>query len=108
MKVSVANEVRANLIAQLLEQFSVNEDCGMVNSNTFNFPIVKDDEEGWVEIVVKVPKYTDDEGYALREEYTMKCEEKRVKAEEQAKKKAEKIKKDEEKRKAKAEAKKGE
>ena len=102
MKLSIANAVRTELIASLLEDFSNREDCGMISSNSFNFPIVKDGEEGWVEIVVKVPKYEDNEGYALREEYTMKCEEKVAKAKEQARKKAEKIAKDEEKRKAKS------
>lgn len=104
MKITTANEIRAEFIQKLMEAYA-DEDTGMIASNSFNFPIVKDEEEGWVEIVVKVPKYGDDEGYALREEYVMKCEERAQKEHEKAEAKARKMAKDEEKRRAKAEAK---
>ena len=104
MKISVANEIRGEFIRKLMEIYA-DEDTGMIASNSFNFPIEKDGEEGWVEIVVKVPKYGDDEGYALREEYVMKCEERAQKEREKAEAKARKIAKDEEKRRAKAETK---
>ena len=106
MKTANANKFRAKAIEAIMAYFvEANEDCGMIASNSFNFPIEKDGEEGWVEIVVKVPKYGDDEGYALREEYVMKCEKRAQKEQEQAEAKARKIARDEEKRRAKAEAK---
>lgn len=112
MKQTLANSVRNSIVSKLFEQFSATEDCGMVTSGSFNFPVVEDGEEGFVEIVVKVPKYDNDEGYALREDYITKCESRDAKAKERAEVKAKKIAKDaaarEEKRlareKAKAEA----
>lgn len=76
MKVSIANAIREHYIKAVRSLFD-EEDCGMTTSNSFNFPIVWEGEEGWVEVVVKVPKYDGDEGYALREEYEMKCKERR-------------------------------
>lgn len=114
MKQTLANSIRSTVIANLFDHFSnKGEDCGMITSGSFNFPTVIDGEEGWVEIVVKVPKYDSDEGYALREDYTLKVDSAKAKAEERAKAKAAKIERDskarEEKRlareKAKAEAK---
>ena len=98
MKNTIANEIRTAAIEGMMAYFvEAGEDCGMIASNMFNFPIVKDGEEGWVEIVVKVPKGTKDEeydGYARREEYEMKKKEKAEKKAEAEKKKAEKIAKD--------------
>lgn len=94
MKVAVANKVRARVIEAIMAYFvEADEDCGMIASNSFNFPICEDGEEGWVEVVVKIPKDTDDgdDGYAKREEYELKCAERATK---QAKKDAEKAKKE--------------
>lgn len=94
MKVAVANKVRARIIEAIMAYFvEAEEDCGMIASNSFNFPICEDGEEGWVEIVVKIPKDADDgdDGYAKREEYELKCAERATK---QAKKEAEKAKKE--------------
>ena len=107
MKNSVANEVRANYISTIMSVFAEKgEDVGMIASNSFNFPIVVDGEESWLEVVVKIPK--EDEGYAKREEYVLKCDERKAKAEEKAKAKAKKVERDrklrEEKAKAKVEA----
>lgn len=96
MKIAIANAIRRQYIEELLAYFHCNdsadgEDVGMIASNAFNFPIVTEEgEEGWVEVVVKVPKYDGDEGYALREEYEMKC---RERAEKDAKRQADKEKK---------------
>lgn len=95
MKLATANAIRAKYMEILATYMgSLGEDVADIGSNIFNFPIVADDgEECWVEVSVKVPKGTKDEeydGYARRDEYTMKCEEK---AEKQAKKEAEKAKK---------------
>lgn len=101
MKVAVANKVRARVIEAIMAYFvEADEDCGMIASNSFNFPICENGEEGWVEVVVKIPKDTDDgdDGYAKREEYKLKCAERATK---QAKKEAEKAKKEAE-RKSKA------
>lgn len=98
MKNTIADEIRTEITAEIMNAFAESgDDCGMIASNMFNFPIVKDGEEGWVEIVVKVPKGTKDEeydGYARREEYEMKMKEKATKKAESEKKKAEKIAKD--------------
>ena len=87
MKHKNANEIRENLVKSLLATYSETEDCGMIASNSFNFPVVASDgEEGWVEIVVKVTKDGGDDGYLKREQYIDKVEEKKIKAEENAKK----------------------
>lgn len=94
MKLVNANAVRSSLIEKLYKEFSETEDVGMVSSNSFNFPVVEDGEEGWVEIVVKVTKDGGDDGYLKRDEYKMKCEEKAEKAKISAEKKAKKIARD--------------
>ena len=93
MKVAIANAIREHYVLAVRSLFD-EEDCGMIASNAFNFPIVHESEEGWVEVVVKVPKYDGDEGYALREEYELKCKERAEKAKAQAEAKAKKIAKD--------------
>lgn len=108
MKLVNANAVRGSLIEKLYKEFSENEDVGMVSSNSFNFPVVEDGEEGWVEIVVKVTKDGGDDGYLKRDEYKMKCEEKAEKAKVAAEKKAKKIAKDKKLREEKKKEKEGE
>lgn len=93
MKVAIANAIREHYVLAVRSLFD-EEDYGMIASNAFNFPIVHEGEEGWVEVVVKVPKYDGDEGYALREEYELKCKERAEKAKAQAEAKAKKIAKD--------------
>lgn len=94
MKLSNANAIRARIVRDLFDKFSEVEDVGMITSNSFNFPVVEDGEEGWVEIVVKVTKDAGDDGYAKRDEYEMKCSERTEKAKASAEKKAKKIAKD--------------
>ena len=95
MKLSLANQVRAHYTETLLNQFvQAGEDCGMITSNAFNFPVVVEGEEGWVEITVKVTKDGGDDGYGKRDEYRMKCEEREAKAKERAEAKAKKIERD--------------
>lgn len=96
MKLANSNKIRTALISELFEYFSnKSEDCGYIASNSFNFPIVAEDgEEGMVEIVVKIPKDMGDDGYAKRDEYSMKCEERAQKTKERAESKAKKIAKD--------------
>ena len=106
MKTANANKFRAKAIEAIMAYFvEANEDCGMIASNSFNFPIVAEDgEEGWIEVVVKIPK--EDDGYEKREEYEMKTKERAEKKKAQAEAKAKKIERDrkarEEKKKAKA------
>lgn len=106
MKLANANVIRAKVIESLLSVYE-GEDVGMIASNIFNFPVVADDgEEGWVEVVVKVPKGTKDEeydGYSRREQYEFDCKEKAEKKAEAEKKKAAKIAKDKARREKKAE-----
>lgn len=105
MKLANANKIRKQYIEELLTYFrcdgsSDSEDCGMITSNSFNFPVVADDgEEGWVEIVVKIPK--EDEGYEKREEYKLKCQKKVEDAKAKAEAKAKKIERDKKAREAK-------
>lgn len=93
MKLANANKIRAKVLEAIMAYFvEADEDCGQIASNSFNFPIVEDGEEGWVEIVVKIPK--EDEGYEKREEFQMKMKEKEEKKKAQAEAKAKKIAKD--------------
>ena len=99
MKLSNANEIRARLIRALDDYFDkCGEDVDLIASNTLNFPVVADDgEEGWVEIVVKVPKGTKDEeydGYGRREQYEIDLKEKAEKKAKAEEAKAKKIAKD--------------
>lgn len=76
MKLANANKIRAKVLEAIMAYFvEADEDCGQIASNSFNFPIVEDGEEGWVEIVVKIPK--EDEGYEKREEFQMKMKKKK-------------------------------
>ena len=100
MKVAMKNAIREHYIEAVRSLFD-EEDCGMITSHSVNFPIVCEGEEGWVEVIVKVPNYDGDEGYALREEYEMKCKERAEKAKAQAEIKAKKIAKDKARREAK-------
>ena len=98
MKLALANAVRSEIINRLFKYLAENgEDVGMINSNTFNFPIVYEGEEGFVEIVAKVVKKDSDECYQERAAYPAKLIEKAEKTAEREKAAAE--------RKAKAEAK---
>lgn len=103
MKLSNANAVRAAIVEVLFNHLKdhCNEDCAMIASNSFNFPVVAlDGEEGFVEVVVKVVKDDSDDCYQKRADYMTKLKEKATKAAEREKASAEK--------KAKAEAKKKE
>lgn len=94
MKLANANSIRAKYLEALMSALGT-EDIGQIASNSFNFPVVADDgEEGWVEIVIKVPKEGGDEGFDKRTEYELKCAEKVEKAKANAEKKAKKIAKD--------------
>lgn len=86
-----ANTIRTNFVQKLYNLFvTQEEDCGMITSGSFNFPVVAEDgEEGWVEIVVKVPKGTktdEYDGYELREDYLVKLQNAAERAEKQRKK----------------------
>lgn len=91
MKTTTANTIRERYLSAIMSYFT-DEDIGRIASNSFNFPIVEDGEEGWVEIVVRIPK--EDEGYEKREEYEMKLKEKEERAKAQAEAKAKKIERD--------------
>lgn len=101
MKTANANKFRVKAIEAIMAYFvEANEDCGMIASNSFNFPIVAEDgEEGWIEVVVKIPK--EDDGYEKREEYKIKVRNRAEKAKAQAESKAKKIAKDKARREAK-------
>ena len=100
MKLANANAIRASVVENLFTHMSdyCGEDCGMITSNSFNFPVVVEGEEGWVEVVVKVPKEYGDEGYDKREEYSLKLATNAEKAKAKAEAKAKKIAKDKAKR----------
>lgn len=96
MKLNLANKFRGELVAKMMDflKAEIGDDIGMINSNTVNFPIVVDGEEGWCEIVIKVTKDDGDDGYSKREEYEMKLVEKKQKEEERKKTKEKKIERD--------------
>ena len=99
MKLANANAIRTRIVDDLFKYMSdVGEDCGMITSNSFNFPVVVDGEEGWVEVVVKVPKEDGDEGFGKREEYSLKLAANAERAKAKAEAKAKKIAKDKAKR----------
>lgn len=66
--------VRSRLVAQLLDYVTQNveEDVALITSGSFNFPIVEDGEEAFVEIVVKIPNDEGEEAYGKREDYLAK------------------------------------
>lgn len=74
--------IRERVLASLMEYLTEQgEDVGADSSGSCNFPVVVEGEEGWVQVVVKVPKWCeDDDGYAKREEYTAHTAEKAEKA----------------------------
>lgn len=100
MKLANANAIRASVVENLFVHMNdyCGEDCGMITSNSFNFPVVVDGEEGWVEVVVKVPKDDGDDGYGKREEYSLKLAANAERAKAKAEAKAKKIAKDKAKR----------
>ena len=91
MKLANANSIRTKYLEVLKSALGA-EDIGQIASNSFNFPVVAEDgEEGWVEIVVKIPKEDGDEGFGKREEYQLKCAEKAEKAKVNAEKRRRKL-----------------
>lgn len=104
MKNTEKNALRTKYINAIVGLFT-DEDVAFIASNTINFPTVYNGEEAWIEVTVKMPKETGDDGYMKREEYKMKCEESERKAKEKEEAKAKKIAKDNEKRKKKEEEK---
>ena len=82
MAVKFADKARAEYVKKIFDFVeSLGEDVGMIESNSFNFPIVIDGEEGFVEVVVKVPKDRGDDNYMKRETYADKVRERKERAE---------------------------
>lgn len=78
------------LVANLFEQ--TGEEVLYTNSNEVAFPVVDaEGNEAFVTITVKVPSGSRDgdpyDGYAMAQEYAMRCEKRKRSAEERAKKK---------------------
>lgn len=106
MKTAIANAIRSKYLDIIIKALLVNEDVDMIASNAINLPFVTEEgEEGWVEITVKVPKESGDDGYDKREEYRLKCAEREAKAKEKAEAKARKIERDKAEREARKAAK---
>ena len=63
VKLSNTKLIHAELVAKFMDFLAAQgEDVGQISSHELNFPIVATDgEEGWVEIVIKVPKDEPDE-----------------------------------------------
>ena len=99
MKLANANAFRNSTIRALADFFgSRGEDVDFIASNSINFPIVVEGEEGWCEVVVKVTKDGGDDGYSKREEYVINCRNRAEKAKAAAEAKAKKIARDKAKR----------
>ena len=83
-----ADKVRAQYVEKIFQFLeSLGEDVGMIESNSFNFPVVLDGEEGFVEVVVKVPKDRGDDNYLKRDTYADKVRDRKERAEKAAAKK---------------------
>ena len=97
-------EIKVRFLEGVSEHLSnVGEEVLRVGSNEIALPVVDDDgNEKWLVLTFKVPTGSRDgdayDGYAMAEDYKMKCEDK----ERKAKEKAEKAAKDKAKREAKA------
>ena len=91
MDLSTKNMLRTQYINSLLDFLSTNEDVALIASNTLNFPISHNGEEGWIEVTVKIPKEEGDDGYLKRGSYKMHLEGKRNKAKAAEEAKAKKI-----------------
>lgn len=91
MEMAIKNLVRAQYIKSILDHLSATEDVALIASNTLNFPISYNGEEGWIEVTVKIPKEEGDDGYLKRESYKMHLQEKAEKAKAQEEAKAKKV-----------------
>lgn len=100
LTVTEANKARPEYVKQFFDFAKKNfDDVGMISSNSFNFPILYGDKEGFVQVTVKIPtKDEDDDCYAKREEYQIKLSEAKRKAAENAEKKKKKKEADEKRR----------
>lgn len=102
---------RNEVVRQLMDYLAkADEDVGLSASNELNFPVVLEDgTEDFIVIKVSVPVGSRDgeayDGYGARQDYTMKCAEKKAKAAKVAELKAKKIARDEKLRATKAAAK---
>lgn len=104
------DKVRDDIMECVRDLFENDFDVLRTGSQELCLPIIgEDNEEGYLVITFKVPKGSRDgeiyDGYAMAEDYKLKCEAKEAKAKEAQKKKEAKIKRDEEVRRQKAEAK---
>jgi len=103
---TTASAIRSAFIARLMEFLTANgEDCGLTASGTLNFPTTYEGVEGWVEVKVAVPKYSDEDGYQMRADYIAHTAEMAEKAKAKAEAKAKKAEHDKALREAKAKAK---
>lgn len=94
------DKIRETMMEKVGEMFGKDTDVLRTNSNELCFPIVAEDgEEGYLVLTFKIPTGSRDgdayDGYAMAEDYKMKCAERKVKAEKAAQAKAKKIAKDE-------------
>ena len=105
MKVKNGNVIREKFTSLLMEYLEgIGEDVGQIASNSFNFPVVAEDgEEGFVRVVVSVPKSND--GYEEREDYEITMRNREEEKKRKAEAKAKKIKRDKERREAEKKAK---
>lgn len=88
MAIKFADKARAEYVKKIFDFVeSLGEDVGMIESNSFNFPIVIDGEEGFVEVVVKVPKDRGDDNYMKRDVYADKVRDRAERAAKAAAKK---------------------
>ena len=96
MKLTIANAARARYLKSIMDFLTEGgEDVAAVGSNTCNFPFVENDEEGVMEIVVKVVKKDYDECMQERVDYVnhvAEVAERKAKKEAEAKAKKEKAK----------------
>lgn len=79
MKNTIANVIRERYLNIIMSYFS-DEDAGKTGPNSFNFLVVEDGKENWIEVVVKVSNEDGYNGYVKRNAYRIRCK-KRAKQE---------------------------
>jgi hypothetical protein len=110
-KKATIDALRMDYVAKTMEMLkAAGEDVLVVGSNEIAIPVVDGEgEEQYIVFKVQVPTGSRDgdayDGYAMAEDYKMKCEAKAEKAAKAAEEKAKKIARDEAMRRQKAEAK---
>jgi len=101
---AMSEATKKNYFSQIMAMMvEAGEDVGISGSGEFNLPVVLEDgTETFIVVKVSMPTGSRDgdpyDGYAMRDEYAQKCQEKEAKAKASAEAKARKIEQDKKRR----------